>query len=361
MVTLKQDFEETYYAINVFSDCLYEYSKVIEKIVLEEKADALVNDFFFIAPYIISEKYNIPCIPIFHSGLPFSGDKIPPFGSGLPIGGEWGEEARLYNELSEKNKKLVIKRYKDTCKKMGVSNIKDFDLYKPYSRWLNLILTSKEIEAPRKINEKNTIFVGPCFSAKRKDVNDGFPYELINSDVKKVYVSLGTVFNNKPEIFKKILQGFEKENFQVIVSAGGAYSKLKKYNFNKKILIFKSVPQLEILKRVDIVISHGGNNTINETLAAGKPIIVMPIGGEQGDNASKIEYLNVGKRINIKNFTSDEVLEKVQAVLNEETYIQNANRIKEILNKTNCVDTSSKLIEWVAENKKPISEKGNKF
>lgn len=355
VLPLAKGFEETQFAVKVFSTSLYKYSKEIEKIVLDEKPDAIVNDFFFIAPYIVAEKYDIPCITIYHSGLPFSGKGIPPFGSGLTINGQWGWRGKLYYILSKHNRKLVIKRYKKTCKKMAISDIKDFDLYKPYSKWLNLLLTAKEIEAPREINNDNTIYVGPRSSDKIIYSKENFPFELLKSNTPKIYVSLGTVFNNKPKVFKKILCGLEKMDFQVIVSAGGAYENLINYGFDDNILIFKSVPQLEILKKVDLVISHGGNNTINETLAAGKPIIAMPIGGEQGDNASKIEYLKVGKRINVWNFSMKEILEKVKMVLNEPIYKENAEKIRKILNKMDGVNNSAELINWVAENKKTIS------
>ncbi|MCR3761565.1 hypothetical protein KYB31_21560 [Clostridium felsineum] len=345
-------FTETQYAMNVFSDCLYKYSKLIEGIVLREKPDVIANDFFFFPPYIVVERYDIPCVTIYHSGLPFRGDGIPPFGSGLDINGNWGVKGKLYSILSRNTNKLVTKRYIRACKKMDVSDIRKVNWSKPYSKWLNLLLTSKEIEAPRQLNNNNTISVGPCFSCKRIDIQDKFPFEILSEEIPKIYVSLGTVFNNKPKVFKKILSGLEKENYQVIVSAGGAYNKLIKYNFNNNILIFKRVPQLEILKKVDIVISHGGNNTINKTLAAGKPIIVMPIGGEQGDNASKIQYLNVGKRINISNFSSNEVLEKVKSIFADSIYKQNAERIRKIISKTDGVSTSVKLISSVAENRK---------
>lgn len=356
LLPLAKGFIETQYAMNVFSDCLYKYSKAMEHIVLKEKPNVIVNDFFFLAPYIVAEKYDVPCISVYHSGLPFSGDGIPPFGSGLPINREWGWKGKLYYILSRNTNKLIRRRYIRACKKMGVLNIREVNFTKPYSRWLNLLLTVKEIEAPRQLINAKAIFVGPCFSGKRIDLKDKFPFELLKDKIPKIYVSLGTVFNNKPEVFKKILKGLEKENFQVIVSAGGAYDKLRKSGFGKNILIFKSVPQLEILKRVDLVISHGGNNTINETLAAGKPIIVMPIGGEQGDNASKIEYLNVGKRINIWNFGSNEVLDKVKVILNEPIYKENADRIKKIISKTDGVNTAAKLITWVAENRKATLE-----
>jgi UDP:flavonoid glycosyltransferase YjiC (YdhE family) len=90
-------------------------------------------------------------------------------------------------------------------------------------------------------------------------------------------------------------------------------------------------------------------------LAAGKPIIAMPIGGEQGDNASKIEYLKVGKRINVWNFSMKEILEKVKMILNEPIYKENAEKIRKILNKMDGVNNSVELINWVAENKKTIS------
>ncbi|MBD7910518.1 glycosyltransferase [Clostridium cibarium] len=353
LLPLAKGFTETQYAMNVFSDCLYKYSKLIEDIVLKEKPDVIVNDFFFLPPYIVAEKYTIPCITIYHSGLPFSGDGIPPFGSGLDINGQWGWKGKLYHNLSRNTNKLVTKRYVKACKRMGISDIREVDWSKPYSKWLNLLLTVKEVEAPRELNN-STIFVGPCVSCKRVDLIEKFPFEVLRDDVSKIYVSLGTVFNNKPEVFKKILNGIEKENFQVIVSAGGSYDKLMKCGFGDNILIFKRVPQLEILKKVDLVISHGGNNTINETLAAGKPIVVIPIGGEQGDNASKIEYLKVAKKINISNFSSNEVLEKVKSILDNPIYKENADRIREIISKTDGVNTSVELINWVAENGKTI-------
>lgn len=107
LLPLLKGFVETEYAINMFSDCLYEYSKVIEEIVLKEKPNAIVNDFFFMAPYIVAEKYDIPSITVYHSGLPFSGDGVPPFGSGLAINGRWGWKGKLYYILSRNSKKLL--------------------------------------------------------------------------------------------------------------------------------------------------------------------------------------------------------------------------------------------------------------
>lgn len=355
ILPLTKGFIETEYAKDVFSDCILEYARIIEKIVIEKIPDVIVSDFSFLAPYIVSEKYDIPCVTVYHSGLPFKGKGIPPFGSGLPIGGDWGMKGKFYEAISSMGGRLIKNRYKKACHVIGNKECTEIDLSIPYSKWLNLILTIEQIEAPRILNNDNTVFVGPCFSAKRIDTHEEFPFDLIDNKIKKIYVSLGTVFNDKPEVFRKIILGLENEEFQVIVSAGGAFDKLQQFQFKSNVLIFKRVPQLEILKKVDLVISHGGNNTINETLAAGKPIIVMPVGGEQGDNASKIEYLNVGKRVKISKFTSNEIGEKVKDIFANGKFAINAYNVGKILNNYDGVKQSAQLIECIAIHKIPIS------
>ena len=139
-----------------------------------------------------------------------------------------------------------------------------------------------------------------------------FPFEQLQPD-RFVYVSLGTVFNNKPDVFRKILHALDSPAYQVILSVGAAYEALQKGPIPANALLFKSVPQVELLPRVDLFLSHGGNNSINEALAAGRPIVVLPIGGEQGDNASRIIYLGVGRRVDTKQFTP----EQLRAVVDE--------------------------------------------
>jgi UDP:flavonoid glycosyltransferase YjiC (YdhE family) len=95
--------------------------------------------------------------------------------------------------------------------------------------------------------------------------------------------------------------------------------------------LFESVPQVKVLSPVDIVISHGGNNTVNESLAAGKPLLLMPVGGEQGDNASRVVYLGVGLRADIKRSTSQEISMKVRYLIEELAFRKSAEKIADIL------------------------------
>lgn len=59
--------------------------------------------------------------------------------------------------------------------------------------------------------------------------------------------------------------------------------------------IYKSVPQLDVLKMAEVFITHGGMNSVSEALVSGTPMVVIPLVSDQPVNARCIEKLGVGK------------------------------------------------------------------
>jgi MGT family glycosyltransferase len=181
-----------------------------------------------------------------------------------------------------------------------------------------------------------------------------FPFEKLCADKFKVYASLGTVFNNKPDVFRKIIDALDGPEYQVVISAGGAYQTLSQGKIPQNVLLFKSVPQIELLPKVDLVIGHGGNNSTNETLAAGKPLIVIPVGGEQADNASRVEFLGVGRGINIKQLDEGKIRQAIREIRANPSLLEKCANIKLTIGQANGPATASHCIGWVARHKKPL-------
>lgn len=351
---LLKGYLETFVAIRLFFSGLSFYTRATARILKERQADAVVADFAFPGAFLAAESMNIPYILIYHAGLGFKGPGIPPFGSGLPIGQQWGLKGKVYQFLSDFLEKSIANNMNRKRRKFGLPAGEKADFQYLSSPWLNLVLTSEASEAPRSRLPETAFFIGPCLDGRNGPLSGDFPIQLLSPKKRKIYLSLGTFFNKKPKVFGKIMNALSDSCYQLIVSAGGAYKKLNSRPLPSNFLLFEWVPQLDLLPLVDLVISHGGNNTVNETLAAGKPLLVMPVGGEQGDNARRVEFLGAGLRADIKKFTCREIREKVNRLIEEETFIERAKEIAGNLARTRGSVTATRFIEYVAENKCPI-------
>jgi MGT family glycosyltransferase len=319
--------------------------------------DVLVSDFAFAGASIAADVLRIPYAMVYHSGLPFRGEGIPPMGSGLPIGPNAGVDPAVYEAIARKEARLIQhtdQRVMAARRSFGLDDgVADF-MRRPYSPWLNLVTSVEAIEAPRDNLSANTLYVGPCFS-KRKAMQTEFPYDDLRPDRCKVYVSLGTVFNNKPQVFRRILDGLDHPDFQVIVSAGGAYDRIIRQRIPANAMIFRSVPQVDLLPRVDMVIGHGGNNSTNETLAAGKPLIVLPVGGEQGDNARRVEYLGCGSRLDINQFSASDIRQVVDHIRSTPGYAARAAALSAAIAQADGPRTAAACVAWIAEQRRPLA------
>lgn len=353
ILPFRSGYNETVYALEMFSKGIVYYTKSILKAFEVNKPDIMVSDFTFFASSVAAELANIPCVEVYHSGLPFRGDAVPPFGSGLPIN---DNSAYAEGEYVRREKKLIQRldgRINAARREFNLPALAPDILRRPYSEWLNLVMTVEAVEAPRNNLTSHTLFIGPCFG-KRKEVQVGFPFEKLRADKFKVYASLGTVFNNKPGVFWKIMEALDEPGYQVIISAGAAYQALSQRKIPRNVLLFKSVPQIELLPKVDLVIGHGGNNSTNETLAAGKPLIIIPIGGEQADNASRVEFLGVGRRINIKQLDKNTIRQAIGKIRAQSSLLKRAAGVKQAIGQANGLVTASHCIEWVARHRKPL-------
>jgi len=354
LIPLTSGYLETFLAARLLFSGLSHYARATRRILAEWQPDAVVSDFAFPGACLAAEAKHIPYVVIYHAGLSFKGPGIPPFGSGLPIGEAWGRKEKWYRLMSDFLERSVdgtITRARRRFKLLPRMEGCPAYLSSP---WLNLVLTAEASEAPRFPLPRTVFFVGPCFAGRRDEQANEFPFEQLSTEKPKVYVSLGTVFNKKPNVFRRITDAFSDGRYQLIVSAGGAYARLRSQGIPSNVLLFERVPQVDVLSEVDVVISHGGNNTVNETLAAGKPLLVMPVGGEQGDNASRVVYLGVGLRADVKRATSHEIGAKIDRLLEEPTYRRHAEEIAAALAQTQGPATAAGFIEHVARTKRPL-------
>jgi UDP:flavonoid glycosyltransferase YjiC (YdhE family) len=106
------------------------------------------------------------------------------------------------------------------------------------------------------------------------------------------YASLGTLFNDRPEVFRAVADGIEGD---VLMAVGRADSAA----LGPLPARVETVPwvddQPNVLRRARLFVSHGGLNSVSEALVAGTPLLVLPQTAEQAVNARRVEELGAGR------------------------------------------------------------------
>ena len=110
------------------------------------------------------------------------------------------------------------------------------------------------------------------------------------------------------------------------------------------------VPQTRVLPMVDLAIIHGGNNSLCETFYFGKPMIVIPLFGDQYDNAQRVQEKGFGIRMNPFTCTKEELENAIETLLNDHELNEKLKKIAE-RSKNNAKSNNQlcELIELVAD------------
>jgi MGT family glycosyltransferase len=160
-------------------------------------------------------------------------------------------------------------------------------------------------------------FVGPSMGLRPSGVS--FPWESL-ADQPRVLVSLGTV-NSGARFFAAAAEAFGS------LDAQGIFVCSEPPVVPSNVLVRDRVPQLDLLRHLDVVVTHGGHNTVCESLACGLPLVVAPIRDDQPVVAEQVTAAGAGVRVKFGRVTGPELAAAIRTVLDDPTYRAAAARI----------------------------------
>jgi MGT family glycosyltransferase len=130
-----------------------------------------------------------------------------------------------------------------------------------------------------------------------------------------VYVSLGSLGGADVDLMQRLIDALAESRHRYIVSMGPQADKIR---LADNMAGAGMLPQTNVIPQVDLVISHGGNNTTTEALHFGKPMVVLPLFWDQYDNAQRVQETGFGLRLDTYGHAPDELLRAVDTVLGDE-------------------------------------------
>ncbi|MCC5609133.1 glycosyltransferase [Nostoc sp. CHAB 5834] len=321
----------------------------------EEGVEALLVDQVSYEGGSIAELLNIPFINICSGLIVNPEDTIPPWFTSWDYNPAWW--ARLRNKAGYAliNRTWqpildVVREYRQQWKLSWLSHASD-----SYSQLAQISQQPIEFEFPRRELPDCFHFVGTLQSpTTRKAIP--FPFEKLTGQ-PLIYASMGTLQNRYIRIFQCVAEACLGLDVQLVISLGGGMSPESMPKLPGSPLVVGYAPQLELLKKASLVITHAGACTVLESLGNAVPMVAIPITYEQPGLAARLAWTGAGKVVSLSRLNVPRLRSAIQQVLNEDSYKKNASSLQDAIHRAGGVTRAVDIIEQAISTGKSVTNK----
>ena len=279
-----------------------------------EQFDFIIYEQFFFLGKHLAEKHHKPVARVFTA--PVTNKKL------------MEEFIASKGPLSIFKHKWIARAFtKDIAKNIPMKTDNWLDEIVQNPPELNLVYTLREYQPyEEEFPDAQYKFLGPSIYDRK---SNGF--DFVKSERPVVYISLGTVIKGAVSFFQNCVDAFRGENMDVIISVGQKFDVRKLNGVPSNVHIYKSVPQLDVLKIADVFVTHGGMNSVSEALVYGTPMVVIPFVSDQPVNARCIEKLGVGKKLEYSMANKNTIKSTVFSVVLDSDIKTNLARVQKLI------------------------------
>ena len=160
------------------------------------------------------------------------------------------------------------------------------------------------------------VFVGPCLEPRPTEAADPLPDALDGERRPLVLVALGSAFNDRPEFYRACAAAFAGRPWRVVMAIGERTDPAALGPPAENVTVARTVPQLRLLERAAAFVSHAGMGSVQESLAAGVPLVLFPQMTEQRANARRVAEHGAGVLLGPEP-TPDEIRAAVERVVSD--------------------------------------------
>ncbi len=279
--------------------------------LLEEwPAEAVVFDWMLTGAAIAAERARVPAVALVHCPYPLPLNGVPPlFSGGLrPMPGPVGDARdRMLNFIAGRGVALGLPLLNKARKEQGLAPV---DAWSAQLLGVEAIymMTAPELDfSSRGKLPSNAHYVGPSFEPYPREWSS--PWPETNTD-PLVVISFSTSYMNQAAMAQRALSAVAGLRVRALLTAGPALDTTAlRLPANARVVDF--VPHRTVFPHAALVVTHAGWQTVNAALADGVPLVCIPDGRDQPDNAARVVIAGAGVRV--RKSTSPRKLRKVIA------------------------------------------------
>ena len=289
----------------------------LREIVTRHRPDVIVEDNVVLFPALVTS--GAPFVRIVScSPLEVPGPGVPPPFSGLPSADSTSWEA--YRSQFDRTHRVMWEEFDSWVRAQGAEPLPELEFMprggsgNPAANLYVYPAEADYLEA-RPLDASWTRLDS---SVRETDEEYVLPAEVADRPEGSalIYLSLGSLGGADVELMQRLVDVLATTRHRFVVSMG---PQAERITLGDNMVGAAMLPQTKVIPQVDLVISHGGNNTVTETLHFGKPLVVLPLFWDQYENAQRIDELGFGARLDTYRFTDAELTGTVDRLLADTT------------------------------------------
>ena len=266
------------------------YAADVAAAVAERRPDLVVCSFFAFGAMIAAEAAGLPFDVLMPNAYVLPAPGMPPFGLGLrPARGPLGRlRDRGVAALADRQWRTALPGLDALRSSLGLDPLLTFFDQAHRARRL-LVLTSRAFDFPAEV-PGNVRYVGavlddPAWAAA--------PWSPPPGDDPLVLVSLSSTFQDHAGCLQRIVDALGTLPVRGLVTTGPALDP-DAVAPPPHVTVVAAAPHSQVLRHASAVVTHGGHGTVVRALAAGVPLVILPHGRDQGDNAARVTSRGAG-------------------------------------------------------------------
>jgi zeaxanthin glucosyltransferase len=181
-----------------------------------------------------------------------------------------------------------------------------------------------------------------------------FPWERLTGE-PLIYASMGTLQNGSERVFQTIVAAAEAPGRQLVLSIGHNLSPAAIGPVAANTIVVQQAPQLLLLEKASLCITHAGLNTALEALSAGVPMVAIPIANDQPGVAARIRSSGTGRVVPLGELSVERLRDAVDSVLEDEGFGIRARELQSAIAQTDGLNKAAKLIDHVLRQASPLA------
>ncbi len=315
----------------------------------------LTEIFDELAPDVIVEDNVVAFPAITASGRPWvrivscnpmemKDERMAPFSSGYPVADRSGWVAFM-DEIRRTHADMWAD-FDAFCRAHGETGLTYGELGPEFiaeSPYLNLY------SYPAEADYERAVPLAPTWhrldsTVRAPEATWELPVHLAERDGALIYLSLGSLGAADVGLMQRLVDLLATTEHRVIVSKGPLADQITLHD-NQVGEGF--LPQPAILPLADLVITHGGNNTVTESFHHGKPMIVLPLFWDQVDNAQRVDETGFGRRLSTYGFRDEELTGAIDELLDDQALAARLAAMSRRIQSTSGTVRAADLIERV--------------